>query len=342
MIIGITIDMANDESATLDEQIEAVLRAEQNGFDVAVLPDSFGSRSRAHGFDAELVAATLASVTSSIALIPATDTTHTEPFHLAKNLATLDIVSDGRAGWWPTVSLSSDAAALFGRRPAPSADDAWTEAGEVVEVVRRLCDSWEDGAVIRDVPTGRYLDVEKVHYVDFVGAKFSVRGPSITPRSPQGQLPVWVDTTELGAEALIDQADLVVIDAQNGPSYQSRRSEIRVSHARAGRATHDVRVLAAVHVNLVESELAPGIDRGLASRFTGTPRQLNAWLLALEATSIFDGVVVRFDDHASRTLVTSVDVSGRASTRRANAGPSTFRARLGLERPESRYALVES
>jgi alkanesulfonate monooxygenase SsuD/methylene tetrahydromethanopterin reductase-like flavin-dependent oxidoreductase (luciferase family) len=65
--------------------------------------------------------------------------------------------------------------------------DLFEEAGDAVEVVRRLWDSWEDDAVIRDVASGRYVDRDKLHYIDFVGTHFSVKGPSITPRSPQGQ-----------------------------------------------------------------------------------------------------------------------------------------------------------
>ena len=91
-------------------------------------------------------------------------------------------------------------AAHFGRRDlSPAVDDEslrrltdelFAEAAEYVEVVRRLWDSWEDGAEIRDVSTGRFVDREKLHYIDFAGRWFRVKGPSITPRSPQGQPPV--------------------------------------------------------------------------------------------------------------------------------------------------------
>ncbi|SHW59784.1 Putative FMNH2-utilizing oxygenase [Mycobacteroides abscessus subsp. abscessus] len=57
-----------------------------------------------------------------------------------------------------------------------------------MEVVRRLWDSWEDDAEIRDVATGRFIDRDKLHYIDFEGRFFSVKGPSITPRSPQGHV----------------------------------------------------------------------------------------------------------------------------------------------------------
>jgi alkanesulfonate monooxygenase SsuD/methylene tetrahydromethanopterin reductase-like flavin-dependent oxidoreductase (luciferase family) len=138
--------------------------------------------------DAVLVAARIAPVTTNIGLIPVATVTHTEPFHVSKAIATLDYVSHGRAGWQPRVSSSAHEAALFGRRQATSdGDDLFGEAADAVEVVRRLWDSWEDDAIIRDAATGRYIDRNKLHYVDFQGKYFSIKGPSITPRPPQGQ-----------------------------------------------------------------------------------------------------------------------------------------------------------
>lgn len=70
----------------------------------------------------------------------------------------------------------------------PLADtELYAEAADHVEVIRRLWDSWEDDAEIRDVATGRFVDRDKLHHIDFEGRHFSVRGPSITPRPPQGQ-----------------------------------------------------------------------------------------------------------------------------------------------------------
>jgi alkanesulfonate monooxygenase SsuD/methylene tetrahydromethanopterin reductase-like flavin-dependent oxidoreductase (luciferase family) len=142
--------------------------------------------------DAVLIASRVAPRTSHIGLIPTAITTHTEPFHLSKAIATLDFVSSGRAGIRVQVSASRDAAAHFGRRTVPDepkdiVDELFTEAADYVEVVRRLWDSWEDDAEIRDVATGRFVDRTKLHYIDFEGSQFSVKGPSITPRPPQGQ-----------------------------------------------------------------------------------------------------------------------------------------------------------
>jgi alkanesulfonate monooxygenase SsuD/methylene tetrahydromethanopterin reductase-like flavin-dependent oxidoreductase (luciferase family) len=136
--------------------------------------------------DAVMVASRVAPVTTHIGLIPVATVTHTEPFHVSKAIATLDFVSGGRAGWQPRVSAAPHEAALFGRRDV-AGSDLFAEAADAVEVVRRLWDSWEDDAVIRDVESGRFVDRDKLHYIDFVGTYFSVKGPSITPRPPQGQ-----------------------------------------------------------------------------------------------------------------------------------------------------------
>lgn len=136
--------------------------------------------------DAVLVAARIAPLTRHIGLVPVATVTHTEPFHVSKSIATLDYVSHGRAGWQARVSVTTHEAALFGRRSV-NPEELFDEARDCVEVVRRLWDSWEDDAVIRDVATGRYVDRDKLHYIDFTGKYFSVKGPSITPRPPQGQ-----------------------------------------------------------------------------------------------------------------------------------------------------------
>src|SRR5689334_12189621 len=136
--------------------------------------------------DAVLVACRVAPVTRHIGLIPVATVTHTEPFHVSKAIATLDFISHGRAGWQVRISGTQHEAELFGRRDVQGVD-LFDEASDAVEVVRRLWDSWEDDAIIRDAATGRFVDRDKLHYIGFAGKWFSVKGPSIVPRSPQGQ-----------------------------------------------------------------------------------------------------------------------------------------------------------
>ncbi|MFC7642701.1 LLM class flavin-dependent oxidoreductase [Streptosporangium lutulentum] len=196
-----------------------VAEAERGLLDFVTIEDSLALQSTRHEgpdgrtdqvrgrFDALLVASRIAPLTGRIGLVPTVTTTHTEPFHIASGLATLDYVSGGRAGWRAQVSGRGAEAAHFGRRDIPglrpeSLDDPETvrlihelfdEAADVVEVVRRLWDSWEDDAVIRDVPTGRFVDRDRLHYIDFEGSRFSVKGPPSSRGRPRAsrRSPPW-------------------------------------------------------------------------------------------------------------------------------------------------------
>src|SRR5699024_3734188 len=125
--------------------------------------------------------------TNSIGLIPTLTVTHTEPFHVSKNIATLDHISLGRAGWQVQASHTDAEPQLFGRGrdqlddPTPHA-----AADEVVDVVRRHWHMWDADAEIRDPTTGRSIDRDIFDYTDYAGDYFSGRGPSLTPRPPPG------------------------------------------------------------------------------------------------------------------------------------------------------------
>src|SRR5712671_4987434 len=127
--------------------------------------------------DAVLIAARAAPATRHIGFVPTAITTHTEPFHLSKAIATLDYVSRGRAGVRVQVGARAGTAAHFGRREVPPLEADRLGDPDVQQLI----------AGHFDVATGRFIDRDKLHYIDFEGRWFSVRGPSITPRPPQGQ-----------------------------------------------------------------------------------------------------------------------------------------------------------
>ena len=199
-----------EELFTPDYWVDQVRTAEAALLDFVTIEDSLALQSSAFlegdsrtdevrgRLDALLIAARVAPLTSRIGLIPTVTTTHTEPFHVSTGIATLDYTSEGRAGWQAKISGRIDEARHFGRleHPGGAYDDPaaqafftelFADATDAVEAVRRLWDSWEDDAEIRDAASDRFLDAAKVHQVDFEGRRFSIRGPSITPRPPQGQ-----------------------------------------------------------------------------------------------------------------------------------------------------------
>src|SRR3954469_24249730 len=221
--------------------------------------------------DAVLIAARVAPATRNIGFAPTAITTHTEPFHLSKAIATLDYVSTGRAGIRIQIGARARAAAHFGRREIPplSADrrddpdvqqliaDHFDEAADYVEVLRRLWDSWEDDAEIRDVATGRFVDVEKLHPADFTGRWFSVRGVSITPRPPQGQPVVTALAHQTVPYRLVgSSADVGYVTPRDAAHAREILAQIRAAQSAAGRTDETVHVFGDLVVFLDGDEAA--------------------------------------------------------------------------------------
>jgi alkanesulfonate monooxygenase SsuD/methylene tetrahydromethanopterin reductase-like flavin-dependent oxidoreductase (luciferase family) len=283
--------------------------------------------------DAVLVAARIAPATRHIGLIPVATVTHTEPFHVSKAIATLDYVSHGRAGWQARVSSTTHEAALFGRRSV-NLDDLFAEARDHVEVVRRLWDSWEDDAVIRDVTTGRYIDTDKLHYIDFAGKYFSVKGPSITPRPPQGQ-PVVAALAHAAPiyEFAAASADVVFVTPTDDDSARSILEEVR------GAGGGHLKVFA----DVVVSFSGDGDFRSDALVFAGNATELVDMLLDWQRLG-FDGARLRPAVNANdlRVIVDEVvPILQRTSRFRTGyrAG-ETLRERLGLPVAPNRYVAV--
>lgn len=328
-------------------------------------PDSRTDQVRGR-LDAVLIANRVGPVTRNIGIVPSQVVTHTEPFHASKAIATLDYVSTGRAGVQLRTSARPEEAALFGRRTiagidrdAPGADDTgqladlFDEAADYAEVLRRLWDSWEDDAEIRDVATGRFVDIGKLHYVDFDGTRFSVRGPSITPRPPQGQPPIAVLAHRTVAYRLAGRAaDLVFVTPRDDADATAILREVRDEQDRAGRAAEPVHVLGDVVVFL-DADPAVARDRkerldGLLGRelisdahvFVGTAAELADLILGWQQTGL-SGVRLRPGalphdlQRITRELVPELQ---RRGAFRTTYPADTLRGNLGLARPANRYA----
>ncbi|MGW6442025.1 LLM class flavin-dependent oxidoreductase [Lentzea sp. NPDC055074] len=199
--LAAALHASGEEAFTAGHWAGLVREAEEAKLDFVTFGDSLDGR---EGLDAVLTAARIAPLTRHVGLVPTAVVTHTEPFHLSKAIATLDYVSTGRAGVELTVAPDPAGARHFGRRTIGTGAELWEEAGDYAEVLRRLWDSWEDDAEIRDEATGRFIDRDKLHYIDFEGRWFKVRGPSITPRPPQGH-PLIAASKPLGDIVFADE-----------------------------------------------------------------------------------------------------------------------------------------
>ncbi|KUN49070.1 FMNH2-dependent monooxygenase [Streptomyces olivochromogenes] len=329
-------------------------------------PDSRTDQVRGR-LDAVLIAARVAPLTSHIGLVPTAVVTHTEPFHISKAIATLDYVSTGRAGVRVQVSARAHEAAHFGRRTLPPlriedldspavrelTTDLFDEAADYVEAVRRLWDSWEDDAEIRDVATGRFVDRDKLHYTDFEGKHFSVKGPSITPRPPQGQPVVSALAHATVPYRLVARAaDIGYVTPHDAGQARAIVEEIRAEQRAAGRADEPLHVFGDLVVFLDDDPAAAAARRerldalagypytGDARIFTGTPAQLADLLQELAEAGLsgfrLRPAVLGHDLPAvTRGLVPELQ---RRGVFRQSYEADTLRGLLGLSRPANRYA----
>ena len=307
--------------------------------------------------DAVLIASRVAPRTHHIGLVPTVITTYTEPFHASKAIATLDYVSTGRAGVRVQVASRRDAAAHFGRRHLPEdrtamSAELFAEADEYVEVLRRLWDSWEDDAEIRDVATGRFIDRNKLHYIDFDGVSFSVKGPSITPRPPQGQpIVAALGHVDPAYRLIAGSADVGFVTPHSAEEVTALVDTVaapRPADAPAVRVFADLVVFLDGTLDAARArrerldELAGTQYRSDAEIFAGTPAQL-ADLLEAWHTAGASGFRLRPasvpHDLQQITDVLVPDLQRRGLFRQSYEA-STLRGLLGLPRPASRYTTV--
>ncbi|MDP7704194.1 NtaA/DmoA family FMN-dependent monooxygenase [Mycobacterium sp. TY815] len=147
-------------------------RGRIHDLDVVGRPDTF------------TVLAALAGVTDRIGLTGTINTTFNEPFEVARQFATLDHLSDGRAGWNIVTSSDAFTGANFRRGGYLAHAERYRRAEEFVTVARKFWDSWAPDAVVRK--DGVYVDPAGIRRVDYTGSQFDVTGFATLPAGPQG------------------------------------------------------------------------------------------------------------------------------------------------------------
>jgi len=151
-----------------------------------------------------------ALATEHLGLVLTCSTTFNQPYNLARAILTLDQISKGRVGW--NIVTTSDAVAglNFGMTEMPPSDLRYEMAADFTAAVRALWDSWDDGALVGDVNTGVWADINRIHTVNYAGRHYTSAGPLQVWRSPQGQ-PVLVQagSSPQGRDFAARTADIV-------------------------------------------------------------------------------------------------------------------------------------
>lgn len=222
--------------------------AERGTFDAVFLPDvpAVDGDVRfapAHALDPLVLLAGVAAVTERVGLVATASTTYNHPYTVARQLASLDHVSGGRAGWNVVATARPAVAANHGDDELPGHAERYARAAEFVDVARLLWDSWDEAAYRGDKESGEFADPELIAPIAHRGERFAVEGPLNVPRPPQGH-PVLLQAgaSETGLDFAARYAEAVFTILHTTEDGQRAAADLRARVQTAGRPVDAVRI----------------------------------------------------------------------------------------------------
>jgi FMN-dependent oxidoreductase (nitrilotriacetate monooxygenase family) len=236
-----------DASVNLGFYIEQARAAEAAGIAFAFVADGLYINEKTiphflNRFEPLTILSALATQTSKIGLAGTVSTSYSDPFTVARQFASLDLISRGRAGW-NVVTTPLEGSALNYSRVHPDHALRYEIADEYLAVTQGLWDSWDDDAIVRDRDTGQFFDKGKLHTLNHKGRFFEVAGPLNIGRSPQGQPVIFqAGSSDAGIRLAGKYADAVF---NHSPSLEETRTftgQVKASAVAHGRSRDDVKV----------------------------------------------------------------------------------------------------
>ncbi|WP_227983328.1 NtaA/DmoA family FMN-dependent monooxygenase [Nocardia spumae] len=241
--------------STLDDALAIARLAEQHRFDALFAADllSFGAQGAIGAQEPLIFLSALSAVTEHVGLIATVTTTFHHPYNLARLFGTLDHISNGRSAW--NAVTSSVGEENYGAGELPSPEERYARAGEVLEVVNALFDSWQPGALTADGRGGAVVHAELVRPIDHIGRHFTVRGPLNIPPLPQRR-PVQFQAgqSEGGVELGARYAEVVFTSLATLDDALTYAKKIRTRAADLGRAQGLPLIFSSLHTTYGATE----------------------------------------------------------------------------------------
>ncbi len=249
-----------DASVNIDWYIAQAREAEDAHFDFVFIVDSqyidagFPNHHLNRLEPLTLLSAVAVS-TTRIGLVATVSTTFSPPWDIARRLASLDLISDGRAAWNIVTSYDSQTSGNFSGAAYGDYETRYARASESIDVVKGLWDSYEDDAFPTDKSAERYLNPERLHRLDHVGEFFSVTGPLNIRRSRQGQ-PVLIQagTSPEGRQVSATRGEVAFSFARTVDDALELRTDITRRAIDAGRDPEEILFLPALNVTIRDTD----------------------------------------------------------------------------------------
>ena len=240
-----------DASVNFDFFVETARKAEAAGIAFAFVADGLyiNEQSIPHflnRFEPLTILSALAASTSKIGLVGTVSTSYSDPFTVARQFASLDLISGGRAGWNAVTSPLEGSGRNYGREH-PEHELRYEIADEYLDAIKGLWDSWDDDAFVRDRATGVYADKKKLRRLNHKGRFFRIEGPLNIERSRQGQPVVFqAGASDSGVRLAGKHADAVFT---NGGSIEDAKpfyKQVKQSAVAQGRRAAEIGIFPGV------------------------------------------------------------------------------------------------
>jgi FMN-dependent oxidoreductase (nitrilotriacetate monooxygenase family) len=316
---------------------EGLRLREQNGLiydlDVVGRPDTF------------TVLAALAAVTEHLGLTGTINSTFNEPYEVARQFASLDHLSGGRAAWNVVTSWDAFTGENFRRGGFLAQDDRYSRAEQFLRTTWELFDSWQGDEIVADKETGTFLSHDGVGAFAHSDAHFDISGQFNVPRSPQGRPVIFQagDSSE-GREFAASSADAIFGRHATLEAGQEFYADVKGRLARYGRSHDQLLILPAATYVLGDTdseaqELARQVRLQQVSGQTAIKFLEQLWNRDLSAYDP-DGPMPEIDPLVGENTI----ARGRASVRMYKnplATADEWRARALAEKLSIRELIIE-
>jgi FMN-dependent oxidoreductase (nitrilotriacetate monooxygenase family) len=189
----------------------------------------------------------LAANTRHLGVIGTFSSSFYPPFLLARQIASVDHISRGRAGWNVVTSSEDWAAQAFGNEKQPPHDERYERADEMLDLVKQLWDAWQPDAYEMNEATGRYVDPTKFREFVFNGRWHKSRGPLNVSRSPQGRPVICqAGSSPAGRAFAAKHSDIILCSTFGQNSVQAMkdfRDDVRKRMAGYGRDPNSAKIM---------------------------------------------------------------------------------------------------
>lgn len=237
-----------DASISIDYAKSVVKKAEEGKFDFLFVADGLyiNEKSLPHflnRFEPLTILSALASITEHIGLVGTISTSYSEPFTVARQLASLDHISGGRAGWNVVTSPLEGSAKNFSREKHPDHALRYRIADEYLDVVKGLWDSWEGDAFVRNKETGQFFDPNKLHTLNHQGEFFNIAGPLNIGRTPQARPIIFqAGASHDGKQLAARHADAIFTQQESLEAAQAFYQDVKSQLKNYGRDNEELHI----------------------------------------------------------------------------------------------------